>query len=736
MVLQLHVWGPAFGLPSIEPECIATVAYCQRVLPSGQWSIVAEHKATVGSQVENLPVLFDDDVATASGFEDIVVYLRNHAAVTTDLDAGLTNRQRTNRTAFITFLQSTATPLIDLSLYVSAENYNTTTSSAYTAILPWYANYTVPPKRRELARARTAHLGLSSLDVDTTAEEGFAPGRGTASSEYEAAKRAAGIPAENSKPRTMNMGPGKGLGGLLGGRVYAARFRLDALSSELLDPLSDLLGRHDYLFHGEHPSSLDCLALGYLSLLYYPAVPQAWLQETIQTKYPRIEAYVRRLHKVLFRNEEVKPAHVWSISTGTAERKHDTLLPWAAQPRTLASNALAASREILEILGKMPLVSALVGGHTVVVSAPLDASKRVTSELPSPLLVNTLLGSRAPTASQIQSPPPPSSSTKAGRFFGKANIGHTFRHKSAGAFGPDLAKKLSQLVKMEKNVMRSMELVSRERMEVAQQLSIWGEACDDDVSDVTDKLGVLIYEIGELEDQYVDRYDQYRVTIKSIRNIEASVQPSRDRKQKITDQIAQLKYKEPNSPKIVVLEQELVRAEAESLVAEAQLSNITREKLKAAFTYQFDAMREHCEKLAIIAGYGKHLLELVDDTPVTPGETRQAYDGYEASKAIIQDCEDALTNWVSQNASVSSKLSQRSRTLSQRRRSRHRGEGVDLSGQDQALDNRESGLWIPANEHHGNGYEDHDEHVLDDDNTSAVASEHQRGREDERPVAA
>lgn len=66
-------------------------------------------------------------------------------------------------------------------------------------------------------------------------------------------------------------------------------------------------------------------------------------------------------------------------------------------------------------------------------------------------------------------------------------------------------------------------------IESQQQLSIWGEACDEDVSDVTDKLGVLIYEIGELEDLFVDRYDQYRVTIKSIRNIEASVQPSRDR---------------------------------------------------------------------------------------------------------------------------------------------------------------------------------------------------------------
>lgn len=348
--------------------------------------------------------------------------------------------------------------------------------------------------------------------------------------------------------------------------------------------------------------------------------------------------------------------------------------------------------------------------------------------------------SRAPTASQLQNPPPPASSTKTGfRPFGKGGFVHkchAVRHKSAGVFGPDLAKKLAQLVKMEKNVMRSMELVGRERMEVAQQLSFWGEACDDDVSDVTDKLGVLLYEVGELEDQYVDRYDQYRVTIKSIRNIEASVQPSRDRKQKITDQIAQLKYKEPNSPKIVVLEQELVRAEAESLVAEAQLSNITREKVKAAFTYQFDALREHCEKLAIIAGYGKHLLELIDDTPVTPGETRNAYDGYEASKAIVQDCEDALTNWVTSNAAVNSKLSQRSRTLSQRRRNniQHSSEGPD-----QPMKDRSS--WALGNEHQGDDYEDEEED--DEIPTSTFAAQSledssgdARGRTTESAVAA
>ena len=47
------------------------------------------------------------------------------------------------------------------------------------------------------------------------------------------------------------------------------------------------------------------------------------------------------------------------------------------------------------------------------------------------------------------------------------NASHALRKSTAGAFGPDLAKKLSQLVKMEKNVMRSMELVGKERMEVA-----------------------------------------------------------------------------------------------------------------------------------------------------------------------------------------------------------------------------------------------------------------------------
>ncbi|KAJ4158193.1 uncharacterized protein LMH87_008728 [Akanthomyces muscarius] len=218
-----------------------------------------------------------------------------------------------------------------------------------------------------------------------------------------------------------------------------------------------------------------------------------------------------------------------------------------------------------------------------------------------------------------------------------------------GAFSPKLAKKLARLVNMETNLMLSLETVAKERKEVTQQLSVWGEDGEGYIPDLTDKLGVCLYEIGELEDQYVDCYDQYRITMNGIVDIESSVQPTRDRKNQRQDCPAQ----------------ELVRAEAVSLVAEAQLSNTTREKVKTAYTYQFNSIREHCEKVVIIAGYGKHLLELIDDTPIMPGEFEQPYDSHEASRAILRDCEDSLANWVTANTAVSSKLSTHLHTLSQ-----------------------------------------------------------------------
>jgi hypothetical protein len=160
-------------------------------------------------------------------------------------------------------------------------------------------------------------------------------------------------------------------------------------------------------------------------------------------------------------------------------------------------------------------------------------------------------------------------------------------------------------------------------------------------------------EMAEVEDNYASALETSRQTLKQIRNTESSVHPTRENKTKITDQIAHLKHKDPTSPKIMTLEQELVRAEAENLVAEAQLTNITRQKLKEAYGQQINAVVERSEKQHILAGHARRLLDLLDDSPVVPGAERATYDNERAAKEILLDAEEELGKWQpDQDASI------------------------------------------------------------------------------------
>lgn len=210
----------------------------------------------------------------------------------------------------------------------------------------------------------------------------------------------------------------------------------------------------------------------------------------------------------------------------------------------------------------------------------------------------------------------------------------------------ELSKRLAKLIKTENHAIGAYESAGRERLSIASQLSDWGESTNDDaISDISDKIGVLLSEIGEQEDLYAQNLEDYRSILKQIRNTEQSVQPSRDNKNKIADEIQKLKYKEPSSPKLTILEQELVRAEAQNLVAEAQLTNITRQKVKEAYDLQFAATIERAEKQIILAKHGRRLLNLLDDTPVVPGDVRQPFSHAHDARQVLADAEADLQNW-------------------------------------------------------------------------------------------
>lgn len=95
-----------------------------------------------------------------------------------------------------------------------------------------------------------------------------------------------------------------------------------------------------------------------------------------------------------------------------------------------------------------------------------------------------------------------------------------------------------------------------------------------------------------------------------------------------------------------------MRAEAQSLVAEAQLTNITRQKFKEAYDLHTAAVIERAEKQILLATQARQLVNLLDDTPIVPGEERPAYDGSEAARQTLNDAEEGLRNWHPSHARV------------------------------------------------------------------------------------
>jgi len=91
MVLELHIWGPAFSLPSIDAHCLAAVAFFSQVVPRGQWKLVASSPSL--NPTSELPALRNDNV-WIGGFANIVDYVRQLSEGSWAMDGDLTGRER------------------------------------------------------------------------------------------------------------------------------------------------------------------------------------------------------------------------------------------------------------------------------------------------------------------------------------------------------------------------------------------------------------------------------------------------------------------------------------------------------------------------------------------------------------------------------------------------------------------------------------------------------------------
>lgn len=59
----------------------------------------------------------------------------------------------------------------------------------------------------------------------------------------------------------------------------------------------------------------------------------------------------------------------------------------------------------------------------------------------------------------------------------------------------------------------------------------------------------------------------------------------------------------------------------------------------------FAATIERAEKQALLARHGRRLLDLLDDTPIVPGDARHAFEHAEHARQILNDAEEDLRGW-------------------------------------------------------------------------------------------
>lgn len=74
-------------------------------------------------------------------------------------------------------------------------------------------------------------------------------------------------------------------------------------------------------------------------------------------------------------------------------------------------------------------------------------------------------------------------------------------------------------------------------------------------------------------------------------------------------------------------------------------STQTRQKVKEAFDIHFAATIERAEKQIILAKHGRRLLNLLDDTPVVPGDVRQPFAHANEGRQVLSDAEQELQSW-------------------------------------------------------------------------------------------
>lgn len=140
--------------------------------------------------------------------------------------------------------------------------------------------------------------------------------------------------ASGQVPSNLIQQPRETVSKLLGRTAQTNQFRLEALTADFFEPLEAMLARsktNTCLLSADScddiPTSLDCVAVGYLSLALVPDLAFPWLRDAMRAKAPLLTAYTERMRTRCF-GEAISPAQAFQPTTVSS-----AALPWRAPER-------------------------------------------------------------------------------------------------------------------------------------------------------------------------------------------------------------------------------------------------------------------------------------------------------------------------------------------------------------------------------------------------------------------
>ncbi|KAF7306982.1 Eukaryotic translation initiation factor 4e [Mycena indigotica] len=272
-------------------------------------------------------------------------------------------------------------------------------------------------------------------------------------------------------------------------------------------------------------------------------------------------------------------------------------------------------------------------------------------------------------------------------------------HHSLRSFGQQYSSSttpIQRIITVEKGAALDLDSLGRDSKAMSKELYTWGQGEAADLKDVTDRLAYMNFVLGALSTTLGEKINGARGPMKNLRTIEAAVQPRRNLRASLQQQINRIEQDQPRGmeKRLAELQQKLKDAIAEDQPQEAELALSKRQAIRTSETQKWEAIREFGEKLVILAQAATPVIEAL---PKFPPTVETPYTGTLATGAARAALQRALDNYKTGQIDLPI-VSTASVDLS---RSDTRSFGISHAKELEAIESQETSTSTPSS--HGRG---------------------------------